>query len=239
MLSVWVADSSHTKPALSLGPISSSFASRTAKPLASWCYFYLLGKCQCCCSMEYLQVGSWWRRRQHGENTSVVPDAFPMHLLPQVPNQLPLCSLELQWSSTTPSVAHGFLGASCPHRDTNWSKERGFRLLLIMSLDLELTDTRAFLVYVDQAKRWTFSSFLPSFSLTIVHSPLKSYNLVASFAFRFASHLFLQDIWVSGSICLMFVLFTLNFQMDISNGCKMLLWLENQTSPGCAWLNRC
>lgn len=111
---------------------------------------------------------------------------------------------------------------------------RPSHLLLITSSDLELTNTRAFMVYVEQAKRCTFSSFLPTFSLAIVHSPLKRCNLVASFAFKFGSHLFLQDIWVSGSICLMFVLFTLNFQMDISNGCKMLLWLENQTSPGCA-----
>lgn len=67
------------------------------------------------------------------------------------------------------------------------------------------------------------SSFLPGFSFILVHSPLQSYNLVASFAFRFGSYLFLQDICVSGSICLMFVLFTLNFQMDISK------WVQDAT----------
>lgn len=48
-----------------------------------------------------------------GENTSVVPDAFPAHLLLllHVPKQLPLLSPDPRWSSTTPQVASdsGFL----------------------------------------------------------------------------------------------------------------------------------
>lgn len=96
-----------------------------------------------------------------GENTSDVPDAFPAHLL----------LLHLTEAAATaflgPAVVQHDLsgctrlwlsGASWPHGGTNCGpKKRVFsrprHLLLIIFVALELTNIRAFMVYVDQAKQ--------------------------------------------------------------------------------------
>lgn len=93
-----------------------------------------------------------------------MPNAFPAHLLLllllHVPEQLPLLSPDRRWSSTTPRLvpASAFLGqAVLMEAQTLVQGKEVFscpgHLLLIMSSDLELTNTRAFMVYVEQAKR--------------------------------------------------------------------------------------
>lgn len=91
MLSVWVADSSHTKPAFPLAHISSSFASCAAEPWASQCRLCRLGKCQSVPEQDPELGGSG------AESMSVVPNAFPVHLLLRDPKQLPPHSPDPLW----------------------------------------------------------------------------------------------------------------------------------------------
>lgn len=94
MLSVWVAQSARTKPVRSAGPVSGSFAPRRVK--------------RCGGTLGDAGVSPAWSisEQNHdvgGENTSFVPDSFPMHLLLLLhkPKQLLLLPPDPHWSSTS------------------------------------------------------------------------------------------------------------------------------------------